>query len=259
MNSEKILSLEDVCFSYKPQTKMVLQEFSMDVSKGHVVAVLGPNGTGKTTMIMLALGWLQPDSGNIFYQQKNIKSFSRRELGQRISLVPQSEPTFFDFSLLDFALLGRAPYLGNFSMPSEEDYQIAIEALKKVGMFEKADASVMNLSGGEQQLVLLARALAQQTDLVILDEPTSHLDIKNKSRLISILRELLKDGKTIIFTTHEPDVASMIADQVLMVKGGQVVFSGAIDETMTGANLSEIYQIKIETEQLRSRKIFLWE
>jgi iron complex transport system ATP-binding protein len=126
-------------------------------------------------------------------------------------------------------------------------------------MIEKAHVSVMNISGGEHQLVLLARALAQQTDLLMLDEPTSHLDIKNKSRLIAILRELVKDGKTIVFTTHEPDVAAMVADRVIMVKQGQVVYAGEIDQVMTGDNLSQIYQIKIEAAQVKARKVFLWD
>lgn len=259
MTTDSILTFSQVDFSYRPQANLVLKDFSMEIPRGRVVAVLGPNGTGKTTMLMLALGWLVPENGAIVYAGKNLAEFSRRELGQRISIVPQFEPSFFDFNLLDFALLGRAPYLNNFSMPSEEDYQIARSALLKVGMIEKAHVSVMNISGGEHQLVLLARALTQQTDLLMLDEPTSHLDIKNKSRLIAILRELVKDGKTIVFTTHEPDVAAMIADQVIMVKQGQVVYAGEIDQVMTGENLSQIYQIRIETAEVKARKVFLWE
>lgn len=259
MSLNTILNFQQVDFSYKTQSNLVLSNFSLEVPKGRVVAVLGPNGTGKTTMLMLALGWLTPENGEILYDNQSLGSFSRRELGQRISLVPQFEPSFFDFNLLDFALLGRAPYLNNFSMPGEQDYQIARAALVKVGMIEKAHASVMNISGGEHQLVLLARSLAQQTDLLMLDEPTSHLDIKNKSRLIAILRELVKDGKTIVFTTHEPDVAAMIADQVIMVRQGQVIFSGEVDKVMTGENLSEIYQIRVEAAEVKSRKVFFWD
>ncbi|MFZ5953247.1 MAG: ABC transporter ATP-binding protein, partial [Candidatus Rifleibacteriota bacterium] len=237
MIENPILKFNQVCFSYPERSNLVLSQFSLEFSRGRVTAILGPNGTGKTTMLMLALGWLVPDSGKIWFGEKLLSEFSRSELGQRIALVPQFEPSFFDFSLLDFVLLGRAPYLGSFSVPGPPDYAIARSALEKVGMADKADASVMQISGGEHQLVLLARALTQQTDLLMLDEPTSHLDIKNKSKLIGILRELVKDGKTIVFTTHEPDVAAMIADQVVMVRMGQVAYTGRVEEVMTGNNL----------------------
>ncbi|MDN5279905.1 MAG: iron complex transport system ATP-binding protein [Clostridiales bacterium] len=259
MSVNTILEFKDLSFSYKKNSNLVLDGFSMQISQGEVVAVLGPNGTGKTTMLMLALGWLSADSGQVELESRPLEQFSRCELGQKVSLVPQFEPTFFDFSLLDFALLGRAPYLGNFSMPKEEDIEIAFQALKKVGMEDKADRSVMNISGGEHQLVLLARALTQQTELLLLDEPTSHLDIKNKSRLIAILKELVTEGKTIVFTNHEPDVAAMISDSVIMVKNGRVIHSGKVDEIMTGANLTEVYDTRIEAGELSSRKVFLWD
>lgn len=259
MNTDKILEFKNLSFSYNSASNLVLNNFSMQVPRGEVVAVLGPNGTGKTTMLMLALGWLNPTSGKILIEGLSQETFSRNELGRKVSHVPQFEPSFFDFSLLDYALLGRAPHLGNFQMPGEEDYCVAFEALKKVGLIDKAQRSVMNISGGEHQLVLLARALTQQTELVLLDEPTSHLDIRNKSRLITILRELVQDGKTIVFTTHEPEVAAMIAHSVIMVKNGRVVHSGLVDEVMTGENLTEIYETRIEVGELSGRKVFIWE
>ncbi|PKL47584.1 MAG: ABC transporter ATP-binding protein [Candidatus Riflebacteria bacterium HGW-Riflebacteria-2] len=257
--SETILEFSDLAFAYQKGPAQVLDRFTMQIERGGVVAVLGPNGTGKTTMLMLALGWLAPDAGVIKLLGTPLEQYARREIGQKISLVPQFEPTFFDFSLLDFALLGRAPYLGNFSMPGPEDYEIARQALNKVGMAEKAQRSVMNISGGEHQLVLLARSLAQQTELLLLDEPTSHLDIKNKSRLLAILRELVAEGKTIIFTTHEPDVAAMIATSVVMVKGGRVLHAGPVNEVMTGANLTEVYDTRIEAGEYASRQVFFWD
>ena len=257
--SEAILEFNRLSFAYQKGSSLVLEGFSMQIDRGGVVAVLGPNGTGKTTMLMLALGWLSPDAGQVKLLGRPLDDYTRRELGQIISLVPQFEPTFFDFSLLDFALLGRAPYLGSFSMPSAEDYGIARQALTKVGMAEKATRSVMNISGGEHQLVLLARSLAQQTELLLLDEPTSHLDIKNKSRLLAILRELVAEGKTIIFTTHEPDVAAMIATSVVMVKGGRVLHAGPVAEVMTGANLTDVYDTRIEAGEYASRHVFFWD
>ena len=257
--SEVILEFSNLGFAYQKNSALVLDDFSMQINRGGVVAVLGPNGTGKTTMLMLALGWLAPDAGAVKLLGQPLEHYARRELGQKISLVPQFEPTFFDFSLLDFALLGRAPYLGSFSMPSEHDYEIAKQALAKVGMADKAARSIMNVSGGEHQLAMLARSLAQQTELLLLDEPTSHLDIKNKSRLLAILRELVSEGKTIVFTTHEPDVAAMIANSVIMVKDGHVMHAGSVAEVMTSENLSKIYDTRIEAGEYASRHIFFWE
>lgn len=257
--SEVILEFNALNFAYQKGSALVLENFSMQIDRGGVVAVLGPNGTGKTTMLMLALGWLSPDAGQVKLFGRSLAEYSRSELGQQVSLVPQFEPTFFDFSLLDFALLGRAPYLGSFSMPSDSDYKIAGQALDKVGLTAKSARSVMNISGGEHQLALLARSLTQQTELLLLDEPTSHLDIKNKSRLLAILRELVAEGKTIVFTTHEPEVASMIATTVIMVKDGQVMHAGPVAEVMTGANLSEIYDTRIEAGDYASRRVFIWD
>ena len=259
MSTTPIIEFCDLKFAYQKDSALVLDSFSMKLARGGVVAVLGPNGTGKTTMLMLALGWLAPDNGEVRLLGQGLSQYSRRELGQKISLVPQFEPSFFDFSLLDFALLGRAPYLGSFSMPGPQDYEIAMAALNKVGMGDKATRSIMNVSGGEHQLVLLARSLAQQTELLLLDEPTSHLDIKNKSRLLAILRELVAEGKTIVFTTHEPDVAAMIADSVVMVKGGRVLHSGRVAEVMTSANLTEVYDTRIEAGEYAARRVFFWD
>jgi iron complex transport system ATP-binding protein len=256
--SENILEFNEVNFAYNKEQSLVLKNFRLALRAGEVAAVLGPNGTGKTTMLMLALGWLSPNEGQIFLEQKSLADYARHEIGRKISLVPQFEPAFFDFSLLDFALLGRAPYLGNFKMPREEDYAIAGQALEKVGMDGKAGRSVMSLSGGEKQLVLLARALTQQTDLLLLDEPTSHLDIKNKARLITIIRELVSEGKTIVFTTHEPEVAAMIAQTVVIVKGGQIMHLGTPAEVMTSQNLSAVYETEITTGFLNNQQVFTW-
>jgi iron complex transport system ATP-binding protein len=256
--SKKIIEYDKIVFSYDKKISEVLDHFSLSIDKGEISAILGPNGTGKTTLLLLTLGWLKPDSGHIMLEDKLLQNFSRSETGKKIGLVPQFEPAFFDFSLLEFALMGRSPYLGSFRMPDEKDYEIAVQALEKVGIADKADRSVMNISGGERQLVLLARALAQQTDILLLDEPTTHLDIKNKARLVKIIRELAKEGKTIVFTTHEPEIAAMIADNVVLVKDGKPVVSGKTIEVMTGKNLSHIYDTPIRDCLAMGQKVFIW-
>jgi iron complex transport system ATP-binding protein len=257
--SKSMLGFKKVEFSYPGSKNLVLKDFSIGIQPGSVTAILGPNGTGKTTMLMLSLGWLIPDKGEICLLESSIATMNRQELGQKIGLVPQFEHLSFDFTLLEYVVLGRAPYLRPLQSPSPEDFEIAQSALKRVGMEKYSHKQVQELSGGEKQLVLLARALAQDTNILLLDEPTSHLDIKNKSRLLKILKELIAEGKTIILTTHEPDVASMIATDLILVKEGQVLKHGKIDQVMTTENLSEVYSLEVVVKEIGGHKVFLWE
>lgn len=258
-NKQTMLEFSKIKFAYKAQSALVLDDFSMKILQGETTAVLGPNGTGKTTMLMLSLGWLSPASGLIELDGRSVSSYGRRELGRKIAIVQQSERFSFDFSLLDFVLFGRAPYLGQFAQPSAADCGIALEAIKRVGLSGKENDSILASSGGERQLMLLARALAQQPDILLLDEPTSHLDIKNKSRLIGILRGLIAEGKTIVLTTHEPDVAGMIANSVIMIKNGRVMRNGSVNEIMTGENLTELYDTGVYTVEHDSHRVYFWQ
>jgi iron complex transport system ATP-binding protein len=175
-----------------------------------------------------------------------------------MSLVPQSEHIAYDYSVLEYVLFGRTPYLGALEMPGEEDCQAAIEALRRVGIPMLAGRSVSRLSGGERQLVLLARALAQQPSLLLMDEPTSHLDLANKSNLIALLRELNKQGMTILMTTHEPEVVSSIATHVALLKEGRLLLSGPVETVFTSDNLSQVYGIPVEVHSLKNRRVVLW-
>lgn len=259
MMNEQFLSFDNVNFSYPGGDKTILDSFSMSIAKGSVTAVLGPNGTGKTTMLLLSLCWLKPNSGNISILSNDLSELAREKLGKTISLVPQFEQISFDFSILDYVLMGRTPYISALQMPKDSDYEIALSALKKVGLEHKANNSVQKVSGGEKQLILLARALAQETQMLLLDEPTSHLDIRNKSRLMKILKELAVENKTIILTTHEPNVAASVASHIVLVKDGKVFKWGQVGEIMTSENLSEIYEVPVIVEKLRNNFVFLWE
>jgi iron complex transport system ATP-binding protein len=258
MNGAAILEFEGITFGYPTRPQPVLQDFNLQIIPGSVTAILGPNGVGKTTLLHLGLSWLHPSAGRVLLDGVPLIDYKRRTLGQWISLVPQTENSAFDFTLLDYVLLGRAPYLQPLAMPGEEDYRIAEEALDAVGMKKEMFRSVLNLSGGERQLVLVARALTQQPKLLFLDEPTSHLDLSNKGRLAHLLRTLVDRGVTILFSTHEPDFAINLADQLVLIRKGQVLRQGPIDSVLTTENLTELYQMPLEVRQVDGKQVVLW-
>ena len=258
MNTNPLLAFQAVSFTYPDSPRAALSDFSLEIPPGSVTAVLGSNGAGKTTLLHLALGWHEPQQGKILLNGVHLAAFSRREMGQWIGLVPQSEHIAFDFSLLDYVAMGRAPYLPPLAMPGEADLRIARQALNLVGLGALLNRSVLSLSGGERQLVLIARALAQQPRLLLLDEPTSHLDLSNKGRLAGVLCQLKEQGVTIILTTHEPDVAAVVATHLVLVKAGQVQRAGTVSAELTTQSLSDLYGRPVEVAQVGNRSVVLW-
>ncbi|MBN2118774.1 MAG: ABC transporter ATP-binding protein [Anaerolineales bacterium] len=255
--TQPILSFRNVSFGYLP-SHPILQDVDFDLHTGQVAAVLGPNGAGKTTLLSLTLGWLAAWTGEIHLTGIPLKTLPPRERGRRMALVPQSEHIPFEYTVLEYVLLGRAPHLPPLEMPGRDDYQIAANALGQVGLSEMQNRSILNLSGGERQLVLVARALAQQPRLLLLDEPTSHLDLSNKGRLIHLLRELSGRGVSILFTTHEPEVASALADHLMLMQKGQLLRNGTLDEVFTSQDLSLLYQLPVSVVEVNGRKVALW-
>lgn len=253
-----LAKFEHITFAYPSAERPVMREFNLEIGSGTVTAILGPNGAGKTTLLHLILGWLKPQNGSILLNQQSLDRYTRRTLGQWMGLVPQSEQVSFEYSLLEFVLLGRAPHLPPLAMPGKEDYEIAADALQQVGLSEMQNRSILSLSGGERQLVLVARALAQQPRLLLLDEPTSHLDLSNKGRLVHLLRELSTKGVTILFTTHEPEVASALATHLVLMKKGQVLKTGTLDEVFTSQDLSFLYQMPVSVTDISGRRVALW-
>lgn len=256
--NEAILRFDHIRFGYSARTPVVLPDLSLDVQPGTVTAILGPNGAGKTTLLHLILGWLRPQSGVIYLDGKPLSAHARNELGRRIGLVPQSEPVTFDYTLLDFALFGRTPYLKPLEMPGPEDFKIALRALDRIGLGNITHRSITSLSGGERQLGLIARALAQQPRLLLLDEPTSHLDLSNKARLVHLLQRLNSEGVTVIFTTHEPEVASVLATHLILMRDGQVRQVGALEGVLTSTNLSDLYGLPVEVIEADQRHLVVW-
>jgi iron complex transport system ATP-binding protein len=256
--SPSLLSFHQVRFGYNQKASLVLDGLDLSLKEGRITAILGPNGAGKTTLLYLALGWLKSWAGVINFLGKPIDSFSRRALGQQIALIPQSEHIPFEYTVLEYVLLGRAPYLPPLGMPSHTDEELAYNVLEKVGIAHLYDHSMLAISGGERQLVLAARALAQEPRLLLLDEPTSHLDLSNKYRLVQILRGLQERGTTILMTTHEPDLALAVSDNAILMEKGRVLISGPTTEVATGENLSAIYKVPVKIVPVEGKIQVLW-
>lgn len=252
------LSFKQVVFQYSPQEDVVLKEISLGVQQQTTTAILGPNGVGKTTLLHLVLGWRKPLSGEITLAGQPIQSYSRRELGQKIALVPQSEHITFEYTLLEYVLLGRAPYLRPTELPSISDYEIAKDALHTVGLIDLQYRTATTLSGGEKQLLLMARALAQQPFLLLLDEATAHLDLANKVRFLGVLDHLNERGVTILLSTHEPEIASSIATHLVLMRDGQILHAGHFQEQFTSEKLSTTYGVAVEVQEIEGQCLVTW-
>lgn len=247
------LTLENISFRYHAEENDVVDAVSLAISARKVTAILGPNGAGKTSLLHILLGLLKPRTGQILVAGKPHGDYSKQKLSQLMGLVPQLETIPFNFTVLEYTLLGRSPYLEPFQMPREKDYQIARQALNDLDLSLLIHKPVTELSGGERQMVALARALTQQTEILLLDEPTTHLDLGNQSRILNILRDLAAQGITILFTTHDPNVATYIADGVLLMDKGRVIDHGSVAETLTEEKLSAIYRVPIQVERHNGR------
>ena len=251
------LSLENISFRYNVEEHDVVDAVSLEIPAQKVTAILGPNGAGKTSLLHLILGLLKPHAGQILVAGKQHCDYSKREISQRLGLVPQHEVIPFNFSVFEYVLLGRSPYLEPFQMPRETDYQIANQVLGDLGLSHLSAKPVTELSGGERQMIHLARALAQQTEILLLDEPTTHLDLGNQSRILNVLRDLSGQGITVLFTTHDPNAATFIADNVILMDKGRIVEQGSVAETLTEGKLSAIYRVPVQVEQHNGRVMVL--
>jgi iron complex transport system ATP-binding protein len=251
------ISLKDICFSYIAEGPMVLDHVSVDIPAGSITALLGPNGSGKSTLLHLLLGLLPPAEGKIHLLGRPNGEYTRKESSQAIGLVPQDEHAAFDLSVLEYVLLGRAPYLGLLDMPKTDDRRLARDALAAVGIEVLERRHITSLSGGERQLATIARALAQEPMILLLDEPTSHLDLANARRILHVLRSFKDAGKTVILTTHDPNAASAIADHVILLRAGKVLASTLTADALTCKNLSSTYGVEVEVIKAQDRLIVL--
>ncbi len=251
------ISLRDISFHYAPDAPAALDGISVQVKEGAITAILGPNGSGKSTLLHLLLGLLPAQGGEVWLMGQRHTAYTRREMSQLVGLVPQDEHVTFELSVLEYALLGRAPYLGLLDLPQPSDRQLAREALQTAGIAMLAPRAVTSLSGGEKQLATVARALTQEPRILLLDEPTSHLDLANARRILGVLRALRSSGKTIVLTTHDPNAAASVADEVILLRDGRVLAAGPTGQVLTSEYLSATYGVPVEVIAVRGRPLVL--
>lgn len=245
--------LRTVNLSYSVNEKSILKNISFEVAEGEFIGLLGPNGAGKTTLLRIVSGALRDYEGVATYKLLNINQLSPKNLARSIAVVPQE--TFFAFShtVLEVVLMGRSPFQRHFAFESNEDIQIARAAMERTDCWQFANRTIDTLSGGEKQRVLLARALTQKPEVLLLDEPASHLDLKHQQSLFRLLKEInKKDGVTIICVAHDLNTASTYCSRLLLLKDGELLFQGGTRDVMNEENIEKVFDItpkKVATEE----------
>jgi len=221
-----------------------VQDVTVRVERGGVVGILGPNGSGKTTLLRLLAGMLRPDSGAVTLNGTNLTAIPRAALARSIAVVPQETHLAFDYSVLEIALMGRYPHLGTFALEGPRDVAIAREALEATGTLALERRSFATLSGGEKQRVVIASALAQQAEILLLDEPTASLDLGYQFDVAALLARLNRErGLTIVVATHDLNFAAALCASVVMLSAGRVVAAGPTDDTITALSIQALYGV----------------
>lgn len=251
------LSIRDAGFGYNTH-EMVWSNINLDVEEGECLCLLGPNGCGKTTLFNCISGNYSLHEGAIYINGKNVRDYSILELAQTMGIVFQEHRAPFPYSSLEVVRMGRTPHLGLFDSPSKQDTELAYSIMEELGIAHLADKSYTHISGGERQLVLIARTLCQEPEIILFDEPTSHLDFKNQAMVLYTIKRLSQKGMTIILTTHFPNHVWKVGTSVAMLGYKRMVAQGPVDEVMTEQNLSETYGVEIniynaeaDTKQIR--------
>jgi iron complex transport system ATP-binding protein len=226
--------------------RQILHEIQLEVHSGEIVALLGPNGAGKSTLIRSISGVIPIRSGNIFVDQKDVTSLSTMERARHISVVPQALSMPPAFTVWETVLLGRTPYLNFLGQTSAKDETIARQALEQVDVVHLIEKRMDEISGGEQQRVLLARTLAQDTPILLMDEPTTHLDISHQIDLLKLITKQAREKNlTVLVALHDLNLASMFADRIAIVQHGLLCVAGTPQETLTSEIINSVYHVPV--------------
>ncbi len=241
----KKIIIKDLNFGYYDTE--IFRNFSIEIDEGETLTILGPNGSGKTTLLKLIQKIILPKSGDIIISGKNINNITNKALSKSTSFVPQIHNQTFPYRVIDFVLMGRNPYISDYSIPKEEDIEIANKVLNEMGLYYLKDRPYTDISGGELRLVLIARGIVQNTEILLLDEPTAFLDFKNQLIVLETIKELKEKKKlTVIMTLHNPNEAYKYSDKILLIKKGEVISYGKPIDVINDENLKKVYSVDVE-------------
>jgi len=240
-----MIELKNISFSYD-DGPAVLRHLSLKITKGEFVGILGPNGSGKTTLLKIISGTLKPQKGEMTLDGRSIETVRRKDRAKFIAVVPQETSIPFSFSALEVVLMGRAPYLPPFGFETKEDIAVAKSAMSATDVSSMAERNIQELSGGEKQRVIVARALAQEPRLLLLDEPTTYLDIKHQMDLYRLVKKRNEeDGLTVITVLHDINLASTFCDRIIFLKHGGIVADGTPHDVIKYAKIKEVFDTEV--------------
>jgi iron complex transport system ATP-binding protein len=292
MNEKQIqkntgISVENLTLSY--EKNLVLNNINFSIKKGSVVTLVGPNGCGKTTLLKIINGFLKQNIGTVYIDSKNLEEITNRELAKILGHVSQMHKSFFPFTVLDVVLTGRMPYISMFSTPGKGDVEKAYQFLELMGIAHFAQRPYTQISGGEKQLVMIAKALAQEPDFLLLDEPTSFLDLKNQIHVLKTIINLARTRNiTVLMTLHEPNHALLFSDEIILLRKlngmeygkfsnrhehslevspgkehilafseENIVSSGAPEKAMTPEKIKEAYGISVDILEYKGKRVII--
>ena len=238
-----MIEVKGLTFAY--QEEPVLEDISFRVEKGQFVTLLGANGAGKSTLFKCLLGLLPKYRGEILIDGKDAHELSRKELARLIGYVPQAEAQIYNYTVMDTVMMGMAHRIGTFASPSKEQLDEGEEILGLLGIRELKNRGINEISGGERQLALLARALAQKAKILIMDEPTANLDYGNQHQVMRLIQRLTEEGYTILLSTHTPEHAVTYASHILAIKDHRILAAGENEKVLTGDLIAELYGIRV--------------
>jgi len=251
-----MLEVKGVYFKHKGQSIDVLKGVSFNAEKGGLTTILGPNGSGKTTLFKCISGLWKYYKGEIKVDGVSIDMLSFKKRARFFSVVPQEHEPPFPYSVFDVVLMGRASYIGVFSSPGKKDYEKAETALNTVGIGHLKNIPYTKISGGERQLTLIARAISQEAPVMLLDEPTSHLDFKNQINILKKIKEIaIIRGITVVMTLHDPNLAGFFSDKVIVINSGSKVADGSPEEIITEDLIKRVYDIDVNRANIDGKSI----
>ncbi|OGP89223.1 MAG: hypothetical protein A2157_12090 [Deltaproteobacteria bacterium RBG_16_47_11] len=236
--------------SFRYHENWVLQDVSFRVEKGEFVGVIGPNGSGKTTLLKILYRLLAPQKGEILFELVPMKKMDRTDIAKRLAVVAQETHLLFPFSVLETVLMGRSPYLGDSMFESEKDLEIAKKVMEWTNILPFSERPMDELSGGERKRVFIARALAQEPEVILLDEPTANLDIHHQIDFLDLILALNRErGLTIVMASHDMNVASEFCDRLILLQGGRIYQMGTPGEVITQENIESVYGCGVWIDQ----------